>query len=258
MSKCFERIKVINLGGTAVGTGITTPRYFMLEASQTLQRITGQPLTRAENLSDATANLDSLVEVHGILKAHAVNLEKMVSDIRLLSSDLVSQQEVEIPRKQTGSSIMPGKINPVIPEFAISAVHKVYANDTLISSLCGQGCLDLNAYIPTIGHAMIESLKLLIAADQSVHAHLVTGMIIHQKTALAKLQRSPAITTALLPHIGYKAASELAVEMKKNNKTISEANKSLEFINPDKLEQILKPQNLLKEGFTIKDITRDD
>ncbi len=255
VSKCFERIKVINLGGSAVGTGITTPRYFMLEAPQTLQRITGLPLTRAENLSDATANLDSFVEVHAILKAHAVNLEKMASDIRLLSSDLISQKELEIPRKQTGSSIMPGKINPVIPEFVISAVHKVYANDLLISSLCGQGCLDLNAYIPTIGHALIESLKLLIAADQSVQAHLVKGLKIHQNTALEKLLRSPAITTALLPHIGYKAASELAVEMKKKNTSVLEANSNLKIIESQKLEHILKPENLLKEGFTMKDIT---
>lgn len=258
VSKCFERIKVINLGGTAVGTGITTPRYFMLEVPQTLQRISGLPLTRAENLSDATNNLDSLVEVHGILKAHAVNLEKMVSDLRLLSSDLIAQKEVEIPQKQAGSSIMPGKINPVIPEFTISAVHKVYANDMLISSLCGQGCLDLNAYIPTIGHALIESLKMLIASNQSIQQHLVAGLIIRENTARQKLFYSPAITTALLPHIGYKAATELTMAMKKNGLSIFEANQQLQLVQNEKLEHILRPENLLKEGYTIKDILGDE
>lgn len=258
ISKCFERIKMINLGGTAIGTGISTPRYFMIEAPQMLQRITGLPLTKAENLADATSNLDALVEVHGILKAHAVNLEKMVSDLRLLSSDIAANKEIELPQKQTGSSIMPGKINPVIPEFVVSSAHKVYANDTLITSLCGQGCLDLNAYIPAIGHAMIDSLKLLIAANKSARKHLINGLIIHSNTAFDKLLRSPGITTALLPHIGYKKATELAVTMKKNGLTILEANKRLQLISNHKLEQILKPDQLLKEGYTIKDITGDE
>ena len=117
-SKCYERIKVVNLGGSAVGTGLTVPRFFIMEVVQSLQRLTGLP----ENLSDATNNLDSFVEVHAILKAHAVNLEKMVNDLRLLSSDL-SHKEISIPRKQIGSSIMPGKVNPVIPEFVISVAH---------------------------------------------------------------------------------------------------------------------------------------
>lgn len=257
ISKCFERIKTINLGGTAVGTGITSPRYFMLEAPQTLQRITGLPLTRAENLSDATSNLDSLVEVHGILKAHAVNLEKIVSDLRLLSSDLLSQKEIAIPKKQTGSSIMPGKINPVIPEFVISCVHKVYANDTLITSLSGQGCLDLNAYVPVIGHSMIESLKLLIVVNQSVQKHLISGLVIHSETARNKLLHSPAITTALLPYVGYKDATKLSLEMQQSGLSIVEANEKLKLLNREKLEHILKPENLLKEGYTMKDILGD-
>ena len=109
VSKCFERIKTVNLGGSAIGTGITVPRFFMSGVIQTLREITGMPLTRAENMQDATCNLDSLVEVHAILKAHAVNLEKMVSDLRLLSSDLLKNKELQIPQLQVGSSIMPGK-----------------------------------------------------------------------------------------------------------------------------------------------------
>ena len=119
VSKCFERIKVVNLGGSAIGTGIAIPRYFIMEVVSVLQALTKLPITRSENMPDTTSNLDSLVEVHAILKSHAVNLEKMVSDIRLLSSDIINK-EMNIPQKQVGSSIMPGKINPVIPEFVIS------------------------------------------------------------------------------------------------------------------------------------------
>jgi len=161
VSKCFERIKIVNLGGSAVGTGIGVPKYFIMEVVPVLQNLTGLPVTRNENLADATNNLDSFVEVHAILKAHAVNLEKMVSDIRLLASDVAGVHGLQIQQRQVGSSIMPGKVNPVIPEFVISAAHKIYSNDMLITSLSAQGCLDLNAYLPVIGHALLESLKLL-------------------------------------------------------------------------------------------------
>lgn len=255
VSKCFERIKVVNLGGSAIGTGIAIPRFFIMEAVPALQKLTNLPITRSENMPDATSNLDSLVEVHAILKAHAVNLEKMVSDIRLLSSDLVGRKEISIPQKQTGSSIMPGKINPVIPEFVISAAHKIYANDILISSLSAQGCLDLNAYFPVIGNALLESIKLLIASNKTLKENLFKGLEIDSKSAEKRLFKSPAITTALSPYIGYHKAAQLAKEMKNNNLDIFGANEKLQIMSTEKLKMILQPQNLLKTGFTLNDLT---
>jgi len=257
VSKCFERIKMVNLGGSAIGTGITVPRFFMNEVVLRLQQNTGLPITRAENLQDDTANLDPLVEVHAVLKAHAVNLEKMVSDIRLLSSDLIKNKEILIPQRQAGSSIMPAKINPVIAEFVISTSHKVYSNDMLISSLCGLGCLDLNAYLPLIGHAMLDSIKLLIAADQTLKRNMIEGMTLHPAVSLRNLMMSPSVTTALLPYIGYNKASELAREMKEKGISIEEANARLGLIEPEKLRNILTPSNLLKEGFILKDIIEE-
>ncbi len=253
VSKCFERIKVVNLGGGAIGTGLSIPRFFIMEVVQELQKLTGLPVTRGENLQDATANLDALVEVHAILKSHAVNLEKMVSDIRLLASDVAGYNEIEIPKKQVGSSIMPGKINPVIPEFVISVAHKVYANDNLITSLCAQGCLDLNAYLPIIGHAMIESLKLLLAADETAKNNLFTGLKINSKVAESRLFHSPAITTALSPYIGYHKAAELANEMKVSGSDIFAGNQKLHLLDENRLKEILEPQNLLKMGYSIRD-----
>lgn len=254
VSKCFERIKIVNLGGSAVGTGIAVPKFFIMEVVPILQKLTGLPVTRSENLSDATNNLDSFVEIHATLKAHAVNLEKMVSDIRLLASDVSGMHDVHIPQRQVGSSIMPGKVNPVIPEFVISAAHKIYSNDMLISSLSAQGCLDLNAYIPTIGHALLESLKLLIAADQTIALHLIDGLSITSGTGAARLFNSPAITTALSPLIGYKKAALLSKEMKSAGCDVFEANKNLKLIDGEKLKTILKPENLLKTGFTLSDL----
>jgi len=261
VSKCFERIKMVNLGGSAIGTGLAVPRYFIMEAAGHLQQLTGLPLTRSENLSDATSNLDSFVEVHATLKAHAVNLEKMVSDIRLLSSDLTSSfvtrtSSLSLPQCQVGSSIMPGKINPVIPEFVISAAHKIYANDQLISSLCAQGCLELNAYLPVIGHALIDSLKLLTACDDTLDTNLLDGLTVHAEVSLQQLYRSPSITTALVPYIGYHQASELARIMKSTGMDIFGANIELNLLPAEKLETILEPGNLLKLGYTRNEIER--
>ena len=252
VSKCFERIKVVNLGGGATGTGMAIPRYFLMEVVPQLQKLTNLPVTRSENLCDTTQNLDALVEVHAILKAHAVNLEKMAADIRLLSSGLSQQPDIMLPAQQTGSSIMPGKVNPVIPEFVISAAHKVYSNDMLISSLCGQGNLDLNAYLPLIGHALLDSLNLLIAADKSIHEKLFSVMKVQESDALQKLMHSPTITTALIPYINYENATALATYMKQHDCNILEANKALSTVDHDKLVTLLKPENLLKLGYSLK------
>jgi aspartate ammonia-lyase len=254
VSKCFERIKLVNLGGGATGTGMAIPRYFIMEVVSHLQKLTGLPIARSENMADATSNLDSFVEIHATLKAHAVNLEKMVSDLRLLASDLSGSHEVVLPQKQAGSSIMPGKINPVIPEFVISAAHRVYANDQLITSLCAQGCLELNAYLPVIGCSLIESLKLMIAADQTIKSNLMEGLTINKLTGEEKLYRSPAITTALLPIIGYNKASELAKTMKSKGLDIFAANKELNLIPSEKLKILMRAENLLQLGYTLDEI----
>ncbi|MFZ4705511.1 MAG: lyase family protein [Bacteroidales bacterium] len=254
VSKCFERIKVVNLGGSAIGTGVGAPRFFIMQVVSALQRITGLPVTRGENLSDATANLDAFVEVHAILKAHAVNLEKMVSDLRLLSSDVARSREISLPQQQVGSSIMPGKVNPVIPEFVVSIAHKVYSNDVLITSLSAQGCLDLNAYLPVIGDAIIQSLKLLEAADRTLRQNLIDGLEIDTVSASARVNNSPSVTTALSPYIGYHKATQLAKEMKRLGIDIFEANLHLKLMDETRLRFVMKPENLLKTGFTIDEL----
>ena len=254
VSKCLERIKVVNLGGSAVGTSITVPKFFVADVVPRLRQLTGLPLTRGENLSDATSNLDPLVEVHGIIKVHAVTLEKMAGDLRMLASDLHGRKSLSIPARQTGSSIMPGKVNPVIPEFVISCSHRVYSNDQLVSSLAAQGCLDLNAYLPVIGHALLESLKTLAAADKSLAENMLPGIEIESSYAEEQVLASPAIATALLPYIGYKKATALARLMKEERLNIFGANEKLGYLDPQKIREILRPENLVQEGYRLKDI----
>lgn len=254
VSKCFERIKQINLGGGAIGTGISIPRFFIMEVVPELRNLTGLPLSHSENLSDATSNLDKWVEIHATLKAHAVNLEKISGDLRLLASDIAGYKTISIPEKQVGSSIMPGKINPVIPEFVISAAHKVYSNDMLISSLSGQGTLELNAYLPVIGTTIIETLNLLISCNITLFSNLFCGLVINDSAGYKSLIFSPSVTTALSPHIGYHKAAELALLMKEKNIDIFEANYILKVIDAAKLKTILQPSNLLKLGFSLDDL----
>ena len=254
VSKCSERIKQVNLGGGATGTGLSLPRFFIMEVVPELRNITGLPLAHSENLPDATSNMDKWVEIHATLKAHAVNLEKMSSDLRLLSSDLVGEKIISIPDRQVGSSIMPGKINPVIPEFVISASHKIYSNDVLISSLSGQGTLELNAYLPVIGSAVIESINLLISCNITLLNNLFAGLIINEPAGYEAVIKSPSVTTALSPYIGYHKANELASLMKNKKISIFEANSILKLIDETKLRSILEPGNLLKLGFSLDDL----
>ena len=255
VSKCKERIKVVNLGGGATGTGLAIPRFFIIEVVPELRHMTSLPLTRSENLNDATSNLDKWVEIHATLKSHAVNLEKIASDIRLLAADICGTGLISIPERQKGSSLMPGKINPVISEYVISTAHKIYSNDMLISNLCGQGCLDLNAYIPLIGHSIIESLKLLINANNSLSINMVNDLKVNKKAAYDALIESPVISTALIPYIGYNKATEIALYMKEEKTDIFEACQFTGYVERKKLEDILKPGNLLKLGFSLDDIS---
>ncbi|MCO5251591.1 MAG: lyase family protein [Candidatus Kapabacteria bacterium] len=253
VSKCFERIKVVNIGGSAAGTGLTVPRYFIMEVPNILKNITNLPVTRSENLTDATSNQDTLVEVHAILKSHAVNLEKIVSDLRLLSSD-IGEKSINLPTLQAGSSIMPGKVNPVVNEFVIEVSHIIYAHDQLITGLTAMGCLDLNAYLPTIGHYLISSLKLLIAANETMSNNLISKLTINEDESTEKVMMSPTISTALLPHIGYHNATQLANFMVTNSCDIIDANRQLKIIDEHILVDLIKAENLNKLGFSVSEL----
>lgn len=254
ITRCQERIKVVNLGGSAVGTGLTVPRYIIMEVVQVLQRLTGLPITRAENLADATSNLDAFVEVHATLKSLAVNLEKMSCDLRILASDLTGKPALKLPRKQVGSSIMPGKVNPVIPEFVISATGRIYSNDALVSSLAARGCLELNAYVPVIGMAMLESIHLLISCCSTLHLNLIQGLKIDTDVSMNTLWQNPGVAAALIPLLGYHEASRLAQQMMANDWDIFRANAEIRLLEEEVLRRYLSPDRLLQLGYSIKDL----
>lgn len=205
--KCEERLRIVNLGGTAIGTGITAPTPFILGVVERLRDVTGLGLARADNLVDATANNDSLVEVSGILKAHATTLLKLASDLRTLAM----LGEIRLPALQAGSSIMPGKVNPVMLESATQIALKVIANDFLITEGVSRAHLQICELLPMVAHALLESLDLLNAIDGKLAAH-IDGITASRARCLELASRSTALVTALVPEIGYEAATELVQE----------------------------------------------
>jgi aspartate ammonia-lyase len=208
--KCEERLRVVNLGGTAVGTGLTAPKDYIFLVNEKLRDVTGLGLTRGENVMGETANADSFVEVSGILKAHAANLMKIANDLRLMSF----LGEINLPRLQAGSSIMPGKVNPVLMEAAIQTGIKVIGNDSIITGAAARGTLQINELLPLLAHAFLESLDLLINTDELLAAH-VRGITADRQKCQEYFEHSPMIITALLPVIGYERATELITEFTK-------------------------------------------
>ena len=163
--KCRERLRVVNLGGTAIGTGLGAPRQFIFRAVEHLRQITGQGLARAENLVDGTQNADVFVEVSGIVRTLASNLQKISTDLRLLSSGPVAGiGEIRLPAQQAGSSIMPGKVNPVIPEAITQAAVATAGYDQMILQAAGMGNLELNPFLPLIADALLSEIDLLARA----------------------------------------------------------------------------------------------
>jgi aspartate ammonia-lyase len=165
--KCEERLRVINLGGTAVGTGLTAPRNYIFLATDKLREVTGLGLSRGENLVDQTANADAFVEVSGILKACAANLLKICGDLRLLHMN----RKIKLPAVQAGSSIMPGKVNPVILESVMQIGIKVQANDFIVTECASRGSLQINEFLPLLASALLESMELLGAAAEMLAKH---------------------------------------------------------------------------------------
>ena len=209
--KCEERLRVVNLGGTAIGTGLAAPRAFIFRVVETLCDLTGIGFARAENLVDATQNADVFVEVSGILKAHAVSLLKISTDLRLLSSGPEAGfGEIRLPARQAGSSIMPGKVNPVIPEAISQVTMLVMGHDTTITLACASGNLELNPFLPLVAACLLESLDLLARADDILRRHCVEGLEADEARCRRHVENSTAAATALLPALGYARAGEAA------------------------------------------------
>jgi len=241
--KCEERLRTVNLGGTAVGTGLTAPRSYIFLVIEKLREVTGLGLSRAENMVEATANADCFVEVSGILNAAAVNLIKVSDDLRRLAM----LSEIRLPAVQAGSSIMPGKVNPVILESVVQIGMKVKANNIIISDCAARGALQICEFMPLLADALLESIDLLIAAAGMLSKH-AAGIDVDQGKCLERLYASPEIITAFVPMLGYDRCTELVKQYEEQTElTVREFLEK--ELGEESVTKTLSPQNLMALGY---------
>jgi aspartate ammonia-lyase len=243
--KARERLRTVNLGGTAIGTGLAAPRPFILQVVTKLRQATRLPLARAENLVDATANHDLLAEAFAIVKIVAVNLEKLAHDLRLMH--LLG--EIRLPAVQVGSSIMPGKFNPVICETVEMAAVRVQGDEATAARLFARGELELNAFLPLASYLFFHSLTLLSQTSDLLAVHALSGLEADTGRMRRELVAHPAAATLLLATFGHETAERVAMEMRSTGKDLVDACRDLDVADGDQIDDLLRPERILSLGF---------
>jgi aspartate ammonia-lyase len=236
----------VNLGGTAIGTGINTPDGYSAKVVARLAEVSGKPLVPACNLVEATSDMGAFVFFSGILKRLAIKLSKMSNDLRLLSSGpRTGLGEIQLPPMQPGSSIMPGKVNPVIPEAMNQTAYQVIASDLAVTLAAEAGQLQLNAMEPMIIYNLLNSLKMLKEACEMLEHRCIRGIIANEQACAAHVDNSIGIITALVPHIGYSNASRIAHTALMTGSTVKALIIEENLMSESELNRLLSPQSML-------------
>jgi len=237
----------INLGATAIGTGLNTVEGYADRVRERLVEITGLPLVTSPNLVEATSDSGAFVQLSGVLKRIAVKLSKICNDLRLLSSGpRAGLNEINLPPVQPGSTIMPGKVNPVIPEVVNQVCFQVIGNDVTITMAAEAGQLELNAFEPIIGFNLFQSLQVLERAMDVLRARCVDGITANAEVCRAHVERSTGLVTALVPFIGYEAAARLAQEALRTGRTVRELAREQRLFPDGELDRILDPREMTR------------
>ena len=235
----------INLGATAIGTGINTHPGYAAQARKHLRGITGLPLVTADNLVEATQDCGAFVLFSGTLKRVAVKLSKICNDLRLLSSGpRAGFAEINLPPRQAGSSIMPGKVNPVIPEVVNQVAFEVVGNDLTITMAAEAGQLQLNAFEPVIARSLFASLAHLTAACTTLADHCIDGITANREYLRSQVEASIGVVTVLNPLIGYDAATSIAREALSTGRSVTSLVLERGLLSAGELEEILRPEHL--------------
>lgn len=240
--KVKEEMLTLNMGATAIGTSINASPEYLNNIIFNLRKVTGFNVIQADDLIDATQNLDGFVRVSGIIKACAVDLSKMANDLRLLSSGpRTGLGEINLPAKQNGSSIMPGKINPVIPEVVSQVAFNIIGNDFTITMAAEAGQLELNAFEPVLFYNLFESIDTLRNAVMTFVDNCVAGITANKERCEELLNGSIGIVTALCPYVGYVKAADIAKKALKTGAPVRDIILSEGILTCSELENILNP-----------------
>lgn len=246
IKRASEDLKVINMAATAVGSAINATQGYYDRITKCMCDVTGYDFVRAENLYDGTQNLDSFVYVSGAIKTCAVTLSKMSNDLRLMSSGpKTGLGEIVLPPKQNGSSIMPGKINPVIPEVVSQVAFNIIGNDTAITMAAEAGQLELNAFEPVLFYNLFESINTLGNAATTLADNCVSGIVANKDVCKGYVDRSAGIVTALCPVIGYVKSAEIAKKVVSSNKSAKEYLLEEGMFTEKEIDELLDPLKLV-------------
>jgi fumarate hydratase class II len=251
LESVLPRVRELALGGTAVGTGINTPAGFPQSVIADLANRTGQPFTEARNHFEAQGTRDSLVELSGVLKTIAVGLIKINNDLRWMSSGpTTGLAEIHLPDLQPGSSIMPGKVNPVVPEAVLMVAFQVIGNDAAVTAAGSSGAFELNVAMPVMARNVLESIRLLSTAMTVLAERTVDGIVPDTERLRAYAESSPSIVTPLNKYIGYEAAAKVAKQALANGATIRETVLELGYVENGTLTEAQLDEALDVESMT--------
>jgi fumarate hydratase class II len=243
------RLAELALGGTAVGTGLNAPPGFADRVIERLAAATGHPFVPAPNKFEALASKDACVEASGALKTVAVSLGKIANDVRWLASGpRCGLGEIAIPSLQPGSSIMPGKVNPVIPEMVLMVVAQVVGNDATITWGGANGNFELNVMMPVIAYNLLQSVEILGSASRLFAERCIEGLTADRDRAREMVEKSLAMCTALAPRIGYDAAAAIAKEAFASGRTVREVARARAVLPPEELDAVLDPWSMTEGG----------
>jgi len=240
-----SEVRELNLGGTAVGTGVNTSGFYIENIVPRVSEVCGEMFLKSRNLVDGTQNLDVYSTLSGALKTCAVNLSKISNDLRLMSSGpRTGLGEITLPTRQNGSSIMPGKVNPVIPEVMNQIAFNVIGNDTTITMATEGGQLELNAFEPIIFYKLFESLSTLYEGVTTLRVNCINGIIANEKHCRELVERSVGIVTTLCPIIGYTEACHLASEAIQTGASVRELALEKGILTAEELDRLMDPYKM--------------
>ena len=253
MDKAMDEMRTLNMGGTAVGTGLNADESYLRRIVPNLSEISGMDLVQAYDLIDATQNLDSFVAVSGAVKACAVTLSKIANDLRLMSSGpRAGFGEINLPAKQNGSSIMPGKVNPVIPEVVNQVAFNAIGNDMTITMAAEAGQLELNAFEPIIFYCLFQSIDTIAYAVNTFVDNCVIGITANE----TRCRYFVGIITAICPYVGYQKAAEIAKEAIKTGESVRKLIIEKGLLTKEQMDEIMDPVQMTEPGISGKTVNK--
>lgn len=249
MEKAMDEMRTLNMGGTAIGTGINADKGYLKRIVPNLSEISGMDFVQAFDLIDSTQSLDPFVAVSGAIKACAVTLSKIANDLRLMSSGpRAGFGEINLPARQNGSSIMPGKVNPVIPEVVNQVAFNIIGNDMTITMAAEAGQLELNAFEPIVFYCLFQSIDTLVYAVETFVDNCVKGITANEERCRYLVENSIGVITAICPYVGYQKAADIAKSALQTGSSIRELILKEHLLTEEELNKILDPVNMTEPG----------